>query len=100
MAKVIHVVLFRWNEDARQEQIDAAFGALRQLPDLIPGIVELTCGPNFTDRSQGYQAGVVVRFINRAALEAYLPHPDHVAAVRDYINPIRAASLALDYEVP
>lgn len=97
--EVVHIVLFRWRPDADTTQIEDAHAALRRLADEIPGIVELTCGANFTDRAKGYNSGLVVRFADRAALEAYLPHPAHRTVVEKYINPIREDSLALDYEV-
>ena len=36
--------------------------------------------------------------MNRAALEAYGPHTEHRRVVQNFINPIRADILALDYE--
>ena len=33
-----------------------------------------------------------------AALEAYHPHPEHQRVPQNFVNPIRAAVLALDYE--
>jgi hypothetical protein len=41
---------------------------------------------------------LVVRFTDRAALEAYGPHPEHQRVLQNFINPIRADTLALDYE--
>lgn len=98
--EVIHIVLFRWKPGTTDAQRDAALTALRELANAIPGIVDLTCGANFTDRAKGYDTGLVVRFRNRQALEAYLPHPAHRRVVDEVINPIREDSLALDYEVP
>lgn len=94
-----HIVLFKWIEDAAPEAIVAAMNALSELPDKIPGIVDLSCGENFSNRSQGYQSGLVVRFTDRAALDAYGPHPDHQHVVQTFINPIRADIIAVDYEI-
>ncbi len=97
--EVVHIVLFRWRSDVNAAQVAAAHDALRALATEIPGIVEITCGTNFTDRAKGFQSGLVVRFTDRAALDAYLPHPTHRRVVDEFINPIREDSLALDYEV-
>jgi hypothetical protein len=94
-----HIVLFRWTEGASQEAVDNVVAELRKLKDKIPGIVDLSSGANFSDRAKGYTHGLVVRFTNRAALEAYGPHPEHQRVVQKFINPIRADVLALDYEV-
>ena len=93
-----HIVLIRWKEEASPEAIETALAGLRQLKGKIAGIVDLTCGANFSERSQGYTHGLVVRFTDRAALDAYLPHPEHQHVVQNLINPIRADSLAVDYE--
>jgi hypothetical protein len=95
--QVVHIVLFRWTPEATPEAIDQAMQALVELKEKVPGILYLSCGPNFTDRSQGYTHGLVVRFADRAALEAYGPHPEHQRVVQNLIVPIRADLLALDY---
>jgi Stress responsive A/B Barrel Domain len=70
----------------------------RGLKGKIAGIVDLSCGANFSQRAKGYTHGLVVRFTDRAALEAYGPHPEHQRIVQNLISPIRADILALDYE--
>jgi hypothetical protein len=95
---VEHIVLFRWSEDASQEAIDSVVAELRGLKNKIAGVVDLSCGVNFSDRAKGYTHGLVVRFMDRAALEAYGPHPEHQRIVQNFINPIRADILSLDYE--
>ena len=71
---------------------------LRGLKGKIAGVVDLSCGANFSDRGKGYTHGLVVRFMDRAALEAYGPYPEPQRVVQNFINPIRADILALDYE--
>jgi hypothetical protein len=39
-----------------------------------------------------------VTFSGRAALDAYLPHPDHVKVKDQFIVPITEDILAVDYE--
>lgn len=95
---VEHLVLFQWKPDASSEAIAAAMTALQGLPAQIPEIVDLSCGENFSDRSSGFQHGLVVRLRDRADLETYRTHPAHQAVVREAIAPILAQILALDYE--
>jgi hypothetical protein len=94
-----HIVLFRWTDDASQEAIDNVLTELRKLKSKIPGIADLSCGANFSDRAKGYTHGLVVRFNDRSALEAYGAHPEHQRVVQNFINPIRADVLAFDYEI-
>jgi hypothetical protein len=93
-----HIVLFRWTDEASQEAKDSAVAELRKLKGKIPSIVDLSCGANFSDRAKGYTHGLVVRFKDRSALETYGPHPEHQRVVQNFITPIRAEILGLDYE--
>ncbi|MCW3051671.1 MAG: Stress responsive alpha-beta barrel domain protein [Chthonomonadales bacterium] len=95
---VEHIVLFKWKAEATAEQITAAVEGLRGLKELVPNVLDLSVGTNFTDRGQGFTHGLVVRFPDKAALEVYGPHPAHQHVVQTLINPIRENALALDYE--
>jgi hypothetical protein len=95
---VEHIVLFKWKPDASPEAINTAMDGLRGLKALLPEIVHLTAGENFTQRSQGFTHGLVVRFNDKAGLDSYGPSDAHQYVVQNLINPIRADVLALDYE--
>lgn len=95
---VEHILLMRWKDQTPQEAIDRAMAALRGFKEQIPGIVDLSCGLNFSERAKGYTHALVVRFNDRAALDAYFPHPEHQRVVQNLINPFRADTLILDYE--
>ena len=95
---VEHILLIRWTKQASPEAIDRAMAGLRGLKDKIPGIVELSSGANFSDRSRGYTHGLCFRFTDRAALDAYFPHPAHQHVVQSLLNPIRDEVLIVDYE--
>lgn len=94
-----HLVLFQWKTDASPEAIARVMNELRALQSQIPGIRDMTCGTNFSARSQGYTHALVIRFEDRAALEAYGPHPAHQRVVQEFIGPIRVETLVMDYEV-
>ena len=72
--------------------------ALKGLQKAIPGILEITVGTNFSERSQGFTHGLLVRFQDRAALDTYIPHPAHEDARKNYILPIVEDVLVVDYE--
>ena len=95
---VEHLVILKFKEDATQEQLDDFLEDVRELRTKIDGVVDLTAGPNFTDRSQGFTHGVCVRFADRSALERYLPHPAHVEVVEKRIKPIVDDLIVVDYE--
>lgn len=97
---VEHIVLIKWKPDAPPGAIEDVMRALEALKGQVPGIVDLVCGPNFSTRSQGFQTGLIVRLTDRAALDAYGPHPAHQAVVQNLIAPIREDVIAVDFEVP
>ena len=96
---IVHIVLFKWKEDTAPEAIAEAMENLRELKEQIPEILEISCGENFTERGQGFQHGLVVKFSDRSSLKTYQVHPAHQKVVKNLIKPIEADILALDYEI-
>ena len=95
---VEHLVLFKVKAGVSEDAIQAMQNALRGLQEAIPGILEITVGANFSERSQGFTHGLLVRFQDRAALDVYIPHPAHEETRNSYILPIVEDVLVLDYE--
>ncbi|HJU56383.1 MAG TPA: Dabb family protein [Pyrinomonadaceae bacterium] len=63
--------------EASREAVDCTLAGLRGLKGKIAGVVDFSCGANFSDRAQGYAHGLSVRFTGRAALGAYGPYTEH-----------------------
>jgi hypothetical protein len=76
-----HLVFLAVREDASSEEIEDLISSLRGLKDSVPGVVDLTVGENFSERSGGYTHGMFVRFESREGLQGYMKHPDHLAVV-------------------
>ena len=95
---IVHIVLFKWKEEATSASITATIEALKDLQSKIPQIIDLSCGENFTERAQGFHHGLVVKFSTRNDLEAYQNHEAHQEVVQNLIKPILADIIALDYE--
>lgn len=93
-----HLVLFKLRADAAPEKIDLLLRNLLALRGRIPGILDASAGTNVSDRSRGYTHAFVVRFADRAALDAYLPHPAHRAVVENDLKPLLGEVLVVDYE--
>jgi hypothetical protein len=94
---VEHMVWIRFKDGVTAERIDNHLRGLRALPDKIAGIVNLCVGENFTDRAAGHTHGLLVTFDNRAALEHYLPHAEHLA-VAGPLKEDAASLMAMDFE--
>jgi len=74
-----HTVWFKLKESASAEDKEAMLAALRALPKEIKEIKSLSCGYDYSGRSEGYEIGLVETFETREGLEIYGPHPAHVA---------------------
>ncbi|MBU7592414.1 Dabb family protein [Metabacillus halosaccharovorans] len=96
---VEHIVIFKFNETTSVEQQTDAIEKLKNLKNEISGIVDIQAGLNFSDRSQGFQVGLTVRFEDKQALEAYGPHEKHQEAV-SYLKEIGLSDIVVvDFEL-
>ncbi|MCV9885573.1 Dabb family protein [Metabacillus halosaccharovorans] len=96
---VEHIVIFKFNETTSVEQQTEAIEKLKNLKNEIYGIVDIQAGLNFSDRSQGFQVGLTVRFEDKQALEAYGPHEKHQEAV-SYLKEIGLSDIVVvDFEL-
>ena len=93
---VIHTFYFRWKPETTAAQKQRVQTEILALQGQIPGLLEAHAGFNFSPRSQGYDFGGVMKFPDRAALEAYNSHPAHqklLSWLMPLIDPIE-----LDFE--
>ncbi|MFK7693928.1 Dabb family protein [Paenibacillus sp. HJGM_3] len=94
-----HIVLVKFAETTTQEQLTEVVTRFRALRPHLKGVVDLQAGINFSEKSQGYQVLLSVRFEDRAALEAYGPNPEH-QAVAAFIREVgRVDSIIADIEI-
>ncbi len=93
----IHVFAFRWKPNVSEVQKDRAISEIRQLQGQIPGLLETSVGKNISPKGQGYELGGVMRFSDKAALDAYGPHPVHQQLV-SWLMPL-IEPLEVDFEV-
>lgn len=77
----VHMFAFRWKPGVTEAQKDRIIAAIRALQGKIPGLLETWVGKNISPRGQGYELGGAMKFADKAALDAYGPHPEHQALV-------------------
>jgi hypothetical protein len=94
----IHTFLFQWQQSVTVEMKDRAAREIRALQGQIPGLLETSYGANISPRSQGFTHGGVMKFRDKAALDAYSPHPVHQRLV-DWLMPLLKVAAELDYEM-
>ena len=91
------MVWFKFKPEVSEERINALMAQLEALKGVIPGILEIRTGRNFTDRAQGHSHGLVVILESKAALEVYGPHPEHQKVVAQ-LKEVTTSVLAMDFE--
>jgi hypothetical protein len=96
---IVHVVLFRLFPRTPKEKIDAMTSALNDLKIIIPELMEIHAGVNFSMRRQGYDVMLVSRFKNENDLRVYSDHPAHKKVIAEYIEPIRESVIVGDMEL-
>ncbi|WP_078409090.1 Dabb family protein [Priestia abyssalis] len=94
-----HIVIVKFSETTTQEQLLEVVERFKALKNHLSGVIDLQAGLNFSEKSQGYDVVLTVRFENREALEAYGPHPEH-QAVAAFIREVgRVDSIVVDIEI-
>jgi stress responsive alpha/beta barrel protein len=73
----IHMFAFRWKPGVTESQKQHVITEIHKLQGQIPGLVETSVGANISPRGQGYELGGVMKFTDKASLDAYGPHPVH-----------------------
>ena len=99
-----HIVLMKCKAGATQQQFDEMFTALRELLNIIPGILAFEGGANNSPEqlSRGYTHAFSMDFADEETRERYLPHPAHKAAqekMRVVLDDCDDCVLVLDFPV-
>ncbi|HEX3765740.1 MAG TPA: Dabb family protein [Kofleriaceae bacterium] len=79
---VRHILLLQQRSNTTAEEIDACRAGLADLVGVVPGLLDFHWGANIApvERRDGYTHGFSMDFTDRASLDAYAPHPQHVVA--------------------
>ena len=75
-----HIVIWKYRLDVEPEVREEHVRLLRHLPSVIKEIETLSVGFDVLRLPRSYDSGLVATFKDRAALEAYTVHAEHVKA--------------------
>lgn len=75
-----HIVVWKYRADIEQAVREEHVALLRGLPSIIPEVVSFHIGFDVLDLPRSYDTGLVATFRDRAALDAYTIHPEHIIA--------------------
>jgi hypothetical protein len=98
---VKHIVMWRFKESAggrdKAENIRLAKEKLEGLRGKIPGLMALEVGVDISRTEASGDLALYTELADRAALEAYRVHPEHVAAA-GFIAEVRLDRQVVDFE--
>jgi hypothetical protein len=94
-----HIVLFEIKKGTSQKEIDDMVTALRGLKDKVPGVLELSVGPNLSQYNQCHTHGLILRVKDRLALQGFDANAEVQEVVRRYCMPISESICVADLEV-
>ena len=98
-----HIVVFKVKDGLADAEKEDLLSSVRGLKDRVPGVLDLAIGENFSPRSEGFTHALVMRFPDRAALDAYVAHPAHQDVVKNhflpYLDPNKPPIL-IDFDLP
>lgn len=92
-----HIVIWKYRAEVARELRAEHVAKLRALVGVIPEIVSLQVGFDVLRIARSYDTGLVATFQDRAALEAYTNHPQHVA-VANFGRSISEHVASVDFE--
>jgi hypothetical protein len=81
MNMLTHIVVWKYRSDTSQDTRDDHVAQLRSLSSVVPGIESFSVGVDTLHSPRSYDTGLVAIFRDRAVLDAYSVHPDHVKVV-------------------
>jgi hypothetical protein len=92
-----HIVIWKYRADVPQATRAEHLARLRALAHVIPEVVSLSVGFDELHLPRSYDTGLVALFHDRAGLDAYTVHPQHVA-VANLGRDIAAHVASVDFE--
>lgn len=77
-----HCVFVRFRADVPETERSGIYAQLADLKQVIPGYLSISYGANVSPEGlhQGFTDGFIIDFVDEAARDAYLVHPDHTVA--------------------
>jgi hypothetical protein len=93
-----HVVIWKVKDPVRKaEQAALVKAQLESLAGRIPGLLRIEVGVDIGYDADAHDVVLYSEFTDRAALDAYQPHPLHLE-VKKVIGPLLTARHAVDWE--
>jgi hypothetical protein len=95
---VTHIVIFTWVAGTTSEQVESLRLSLDRLAADMSDMVKISHGADLCFREGNGDYALVASFADRAGWDAYQADPRHKVFVRDFVSPIQAARLTVQFQ--
>lgn len=92
-----HIVIWKYRADVGQDIRAEHVVLLRRLASVIPEVKSLAVGFDTLLLPRSYDTGLVATFADRAGLDAYTVHPEHIKVV-EFGSAISTQVASVDFE--
>lgn len=93
---IVHIVMFKFQEENKRENIAEVKKRLVALIDLIPVLKQIEVGINFTESPRAFDLSLYSTFETKEDLDTYATHPEHLRVV-ELIKSVTIESKIVDY---
>jgi hypothetical protein len=91
-----HIVVWKYRADVEEIVREEHVARLKRLASIITEVESFNVGFDVLGLPRSYDTGLVATFRNRAALEAYTVHPEHIL-VADMGRHISESVVSVDF---
>ena len=102
MSQIRHIVMWTLKDQAegarKAENIQKIKAMLNDLVGVVPGLIKVEVGENFTDSPAAADLVLYSELESREALPVYQQHPEHVK-VAQFIASVTTYRHVVDYDV-
>ena len=93
---LVHIVMFQFKEENKQENLQRVKGMLEALPAKIDTLRSMEVGIDISRSDRSFDMVLVSHFDDQAGLDAYAPHSAHQEVV-SVIKEVTTLSKVVDY---
>jgi len=94
---VVHIVMFRFKDENKAENIEKVKSMLEALPEKIESLKSMEVGVDFLHSERSMDLVLTSIFDDKDGLEAYRVHPAHQEVV-SFIKEVTVESRVVDYD--
>jgi hypothetical protein len=94
-----HAVCFRFHPDTTDAQVEALASGLRELPSILPEIVDYRVGADLGINEASWDLALTADFADQDDYLAYRDHPEHLERIRTLVVPITAERVSVQFQI-